>query len=62
MVSDESDDMQAAFRNQFLTSVKGTHHWISGKYFNSYLNEFIFKYENRKESMMPVLVERIVNG
>lgn len=54
------DDQQDRLRKQFLTSVEGTHHNISAKYFQFYLAEFMFRYQYRKENITPILLKRVM--
>lgn len=47
------------FRKQFITSVEGTYHYISSKYFQYYLAEFLFRYEHRGRAIAPILLRRV---
>lgn len=46
------------FWSQLKRSVDGTHHAISPKYLQSYINEFVFRYNFRSVPICPILLER----
>lgn len=47
------------FWSKFKRSVHGSYHSISEKHLQSYLDEFSFRYNHRKEPMFEKLLERI---
>lgn len=47
-------------KKQFFTSIKGTHHSISDRYFPYYLNEFVYKYQHRHESMTDEILKKVI--
>ncbi len=46
------------FWSQLKRSIDGTYHVVSPKYLQSYLNEFVFRYNHRELAVCPVLLER----
>lgn len=46
------------FWSQLKRSIDGTYHVVSAKYLQSYLNEFVFRYNFRYVAVCPVLLER----
>lgn len=46
------------FWGQLKNSVRGTYHAVSPKYLQSYVNEFVFRYNHRATAACPVLLER----
>lgn len=46
------------FWSQLKRSIDGTYHVVSPKYLQSYLNEFVFRYNHRDLAVCPVLLER----
>lgn len=46
------------FWGQMKSSIKGTYHAVSPKYLQSYVNEFVFRYNYRAMPVCPVLLER----
>ena len=49
------------FWSQLKRSINGTHHSVSSKYLQNYVDEFVFRY-NRRESKMPIfesLLQRV---
>lgn len=46
------------FWGQLKNSLKGTHHYVSPKYLQSYVNEFVFRYNYRDVAVCLVLLER----
>ena len=46
------------FWSQLKRSVDGTYHAVSPKYLQSYINEFVFRYNLRGMPICPVLLER----
>lgn len=51
------------FWGQFKRSVDGTHHMVSEKYLQKYLDEFTFKYNNRnsEKHLFMILLNRITH-
>jgi transposase-like protein len=45
------------FWGQLKNSIRGTHHHVSPKYLQSYVNEFVFRYNLRDVAVCPVLLE-----
>jgi transposase-like protein len=48
------------FWSQLKRSVDGTHHAVSPKYLQNYINEFVFRYNYRTEPIFPILVSKAV--
>ena len=46
------------FWSQLKRSINGTYHYVSPKYLDSYVSEFVFRYNHRFEAVCPVLLER----
>lgn len=46
------------FWSQMKRSLDGTYHAVSPKYLQTYVNEFVFRYNHRLEAVCPVLLER----
>lgn len=46
------------FWSQLKRSIDGTYHAVSPKYLQTYVNEFVFRYNLRHVSIAPVLLER----
>lgn len=46
------------FWSQLKRSIDGTHHAVSPKYLQSYVDEFTFRYNHRLQPIFPVLLER----
>jgi transposase len=46
------------FWGQLKNSVRGTYHAVSPKYLQSYVNEFVFRYNHRAIAVCPILLER----
>lgn len=46
------------FWSQLKRSIDGTYHVVSPKYLQSYINEFVFRYNYRAMPVCPVLLER----
>lgn len=46
------------FWSQLKRSLDGTYHCVSPKYLQSYVNEFVFRYNLRTVAVYPVLIER----
>jgi len=46
------------FWGQMKRSISGTYHCVSPKYLQSYVNEFVFRYNYRLMPVAPVLLER----
>lgn len=46
------------FWSQLKRSIDGTYHVVSPKYLQSYVNEFVFRYNHRAVAICPVLLER----
>lgn len=44
------------FWSQLKRSIDGTYHCISAKYLQLYLNEFVYRYNHRKNPVFPVLI------
>jgi len=49
-----------SFWSQLKRSLDGTHHCVSPKYLQRYLNQFVFHYNHRNEPAFPVLLEAVV--
>jgi transposase-like protein len=47
------------FWGQLKTSIRGTYHCVSPKYLQSYVNEFVFRYNYRDVAVCPLLLERV---
>lgn len=47
-----------SFWSQLKRSIDGTYHCVSPKYLQSYVNEFVFRYNLRGVVVYPVLLER----
>lgn len=47
------------FFGQLKRSVNGTYHGISSKYVQFYLNEFVYRYNHRKEAICPLLLAKV---
>jgi transposase len=45
------------FWGQLKTSISGTYHSVSPKYLQSYVNEFVFRYNFRSVPVCPILLE-----
>lgn len=45
------------FWGNMKNSISGTYHCVSPKYLQSYVNEFIFRYNHRAMPVCPVLLE-----
>ncbi|HEC65321.1 MAG TPA: IS1595 family transposase [bacterium] len=50
------------FWGGFKRSMKGTRHSLGKKYVQSYLDEFVFKYNLRGENIFSALLERTIGG
>jgi transposase-like protein len=48
------------FWGQLKRSLDGTYHHVSPKYLQTYVNEFVFRYNHRGEAVYPVLLEQVV--
>lgn len=48
------------FFGQFKTSTLGTYHAVSHKYLNSYVAEFAFRYNHRREPIFSLLMAKAV--
>jgi len=48
------------FWSQMKRSINGTYHLISPKYLQNYVNEFIWRYNFRSESLFPLMILRAV--
>lgn len=48
------------FWGNMKNSISGTYHCISPKYMQTYVNEFIFRYNYREVAICPLLLERAV--
>jgi hypothetical protein len=48
------------FWGNMKNAISGTYHCISPKYMQTYVNEFIFRYNYRKVAICPLLLERAV--
>lgn len=46
------------FWSQLKRSIDGTHHHVSRKHLQAYVDEFAFRYSNRWFSIFPLIVER----
>jgi len=46
------------FWSQLKRSINGTYHSVSPKYLDSYVSEFVFRYNHRFEAVCPILLER----
>jgi transposase len=46
------------FWSQLKRSIDGSYHAVSPKYLQSYVNEFVFRYNHRAVAVCPVLLER----
>jgi transposase-like protein len=46
------------FWGQLKNSLRGTYHAVSPKYLQSYVDEFVFRYNYREVAICPVLLER----
>jgi transposase-like protein len=46
------------FWGQLKNSIRGTYHAVSPKYLQSYVDEFVFRYNYRAIAVCPVLLER----
>jgi transposase len=44
------------FWSQLKRSISGTHHAVSPKYLQSYVNEFVYRYNYRDEQIFPLMV------
>jgi transposase len=44
------------FWGQLKRSIDGTYHCVSPKYLQSYVNEFVYRYNYRKQPVFPVLI------
>jgi transposase len=44
------------FWGQLKRSIDGTYHCVSPKYLQSYVNEFVYRYNHRKQPVFPVLI------
>lgn len=44
--------------SQLKRSIDGTYHSVSPKYLQSYVNEFVFRYNHRTTAVCPLLLER----
>lgn len=47
------------FWSQLKRSIDGTYHAVSPKYLQSYVNEFVFRYNLRSVPIAPVLLSRV---
>ncbi len=47
------------FWSQVKRSIDGTYHAVSPKYLQTYLDEFVFRYNHRLEPVFPVLLARV---
>lgn len=47
------------FFGQLKRSVNGTYHGISSKYVSFYLNEFVYRFNHRKEAICPLLLSSV---
>jgi len=48
------------FWGQLKRSIDGTYHMVSPKYLQSYVNEFVFRYNYRNEAVCPILLKLAV--
>lgn len=48
------------FWGQLKRSLGGTYHCVSPKYLQLYVNEFVYRYNHRLESVFPALMESAV--
>ena len=48
------------FWSQLKRSINGTYHWVSPKHLDSYVSEFVFRYNHRFEPVCPLLLARAV--
>lgn len=46
------------FWSQMKNSIRGTHHAVSPKYLQTYVNQFVFLYNHQAVAVGPVLLER----
>lgn len=46
------------FWGQMKGSIRGTYHMVSPKYLQTYVNEFVFRYNYREVAICPLLLER----
>ena len=46
------------FWSQLKRSIDGTYHAVSPKYLQSYVDEFVFRYNLRAIPIAPILLER----
>lgn len=46
------------FWGQMKSSMRGTYHMVSPKYLQSYVNEFVFRYNYREVAICPLLLEQ----
>jgi transposase len=46
------------FWGQMKSSIRGTYHCVSSKYLQSYVNEFVYRYNFREIAVCPVLLEQ----
>ncbi len=44
------------FWGQLKRSIDGTYHCVSPKYLQSYVNEFVYRYNHRQQPVFPVLI------
>ncbi len=44
------------FWGQLKRSLKGTHHSVSRKWLQSYVDEFVFRYNHRRENVFELLI------
>lgn len=44
------------FWGQLKRSIDGTYHCVSPKYLQSYVNEFVYRYNHRQNPVFPVLI------
>lgn len=49
------------FWSQLKRSIDGTHHAVSPKYLQSYLNQFVYQYNYREISTFPFLLKQVVS-
>ncbi len=48
------------FWGNMKNAISGTYHCVSPKYLQSYVNEFVFRYNYRAVPICPLLLERAV--
>lgn len=47
------------FWSQLKRSIAGTYHWVSPKYLDKYVDEFVFRFNHRYEPVCPLLLARV---